>query len=121
MAGVLSRLGRFSYRQRWLIVALWLLALAGTVLLAVRSEGPVNTRATMPGIESQEAFDLIADRFPGAAADGASATIVFVAPRGEALTSLENAEAVEAALAALGSGPQVARVGPCRRRPSGCP
>jgi RND superfamily putative drug exporter len=66
----------------------------------------------MPGIESQEAFDLIADRFPGAAADGASATVVFVAPPGEALTSPENAEAVEAALAALGSGPQVARVVP---------
>jgi RND superfamily putative drug exporter len=112
MAGILSRLGRFSFRQRWLVVALWLLALAGTVLLAVKSEGPVNTRATMPGIESQEAFDLIADRFPGAAADGASATIVFVAPPGEALTSPENAEAVEAALVGLGSGPQVARVVP---------
>ncbi len=112
MSGVLSKLGRFSYRQRWLTVALWLLALAGTVLLAVKSEGPVNTRATMPGIESQEAFDLIADRFPGAAADGASATIVFVARPGEALTSPENAQAVEAALAALGSGPQVARVVP---------
>jgi putative drug exporter of the RND superfamily len=112
MAGVLSKLGRFSYRQRWLVVALWLLALAGTVLLAVTSQGPVSTRATMPGIESQEAFDLIADRFPGAAADGASATIVFVAPPGQALTSPPNAEAVEAALAALGTGPQVARVVP---------
>ncbi|WP_212988104.1 MMPL family transporter [Actinoplanes auranticolor] len=109
---MLSRLGRFSYRRRWLVVALWLLALGGAVLLAVKSEGPVNTRATMPGIESQQAFDLIADRFPGAAADGASATIVFVAPPGQALTSAENAKAVDAALASISGGPQVARVVP---------
>ncbi|WP_433728536.1 MMPL family transporter [Actinoplanes sp. CA-051413] len=107
---MLSRLGRFSYRRRWLVVAVWLLALSGMVLLAVKSEGPVNTRATMPGIESQQAFDLIAERFPGAAADGASATLVFVAPPGQALTSAENAKAIDAALATISGGPQVARV-----------
>ncbi|MGW4945350.1 MMPL family transporter [Actinoplanes sp. NPDC004185] len=109
---MLSRLGRFSYRRRWLVVAVWLLALSGVVLLAVKSEGPVSTRATMPGIESQQAFDLIAERFPGAAADGASATLVFVAPPGQALTSAENAEVINTALAAVSGGPQVARVVP---------
>ncbi|WP_285681864.1 MMPL family transporter [Actinoplanes sp. NBRC 103695] len=109
---MLSRLGRFSYRRRWLVVAVWLLALGGAVLLATGSEGPVNTRATMPGIESQQAFDLIAERFPGAAADGASATIVFVAPPGEALTSAANARAVDAALASVAGGTQVSRVVP---------
>ncbi|GID32531.1 membrane protein [Paractinoplanes brasiliensis] len=93
-------------------MAVWLLALGGTVLLAVKSEGPVNTRATMPGIESQQAFDLIAERFPGAAADGASATIVFVAPPGRALTSAEQTRSVEAALAPIEGGPQVSRVVP---------
>jgi putative drug exporter of the RND superfamily len=112
MAGMLGRLGRFSYRRRWLVVALWLFALGGVVLLAVRSEGPVSTRATMPGIESQRAFDLIAERFPGAAADGATATIVFVAPNGQALTSAENVKAIEAALAPVSGGPQVSRVVP---------
>ena len=112
MAGMLSRLGRFSYRRRWLVVGLWLLALAGAVLLAGESPGPVKTRATMPGIESQQAFDLIADRFPGAAADGASATIVFVAPPGQALTSAPHARTIEAALASVSGAPQVARVVP---------
>src|SRR5690349_14768500 len=100
MAGMLGRLGRFSYRRRWSVVAVWLLALSGAVLLAVKSEGPVNTRATMPGIESQQAFDLIAERFPGAAADGASATLVFVAPPGQALTSAANKKVIDTALAA---------------------
>jgi RND superfamily putative drug exporter len=112
MAGMLSRLGRLCFRRRWLVVAVWLLALGGTVLVAVQSDGPVNTRATMPGIESQQAFDLISERFPGAAADSASATIVFVAPHGQALTSVENAKAVDAALESLSDGPQVARVVP---------
>lgn len=70
MASMLNRLGRFSYRRRWLVVAVWLLALGGAVMLAVASDGPVNTRATIPGIESQQAFDLIEERFPGAATDG---------------------------------------------------
>ncbi|WP_432493224.1 MMPL family transporter [Kineococcus auxinigenes] len=112
MAGMLSRLGRLSYRRRWSVLTVWLLALSGAVLLAVESDGPVDTRPTMPGIESQQAFDLLAERFPGAAADAASATIVFVAPRGRELTSIENAEAVDAALAALSRGPQVLRVVP---------
>ncbi|MEU8234640.1 MMPL family transporter [Actinoplanes sp. NPDC048967] len=109
---MLGRLGRFSYRRRWSVVAVWLLALSGAVLLAVKSEGPVNTRATMPGIESQQAFDLIAERFPGAAADGASATLVFVAPPGQALTSAANKKVIDTALAAVSGGPQVARVVP---------
>jgi RND superfamily putative drug exporter len=109
---MLSRLGRFSYRRRWLVVAVWLLALAGAVTLAVTSEGPVNTRATIPGIESQQAFDLIEERFPDAGTDGASATLVFVAPEGEDLASAENALAVEESLAFVADGDQVSRVVP---------
>ena len=112
MAGLLNRLGRFSFRRRWLIVAVWLLALGGTVLLAVGSQGPVSTRPTMPGIESQQAFDLIEQRFPGAAADGASATIVFVAPPGRSVTNAENRQIIETALASVSAGPQVSRVVP---------
>ncbi|MCP2286740.1 putative drug exporter of the RND superfamily [Promicromonospora umidemergens] len=112
MAGMLSRLGRFSYRRRWLVVVTWLLALGGAVTFAVTSEGPVNTRATIPGIESQQAFDLIEERFPDAATDGASATIVFVAPAGEDLASAENAQVVDETLASLADNPQVLRVTP---------
>ncbi|BET45300.1 MMPL family transporter [Kitasatospora aureofaciens] len=63
---------------------------------------------SMPGIESQEAFDLMEERFPGAAADGATARVVFVSPNGEKVTATENKKAVEAAIAELGDGTQVA-------------
>lgn len=65
---------------------------------------------SMPGIESQEAFDLMEERFPGAAADGATARVVFVSSNGEKVTASENKEAVEAAIAELGDGAQVASI-----------
>jgi RND superfamily putative drug exporter len=37
----------------------------------------------MPGIESQKAYDLMQERFPSAAADGATARVVFVASDGQ--------------------------------------
>jgi RND superfamily putative drug exporter len=112
MAGLLGRLGRFSFRRRRLIVAVWLLALGGAVLFAVTSEGPVSTKPTMPGIESQQAFDLIEERFPGSNADGASATIVFVAPPGGSVAAEENRRIIETALAPVAGGRQVARIVP---------
>ncbi|WP_222193045.1 MMPL family transporter [Modestobacter italicus] len=112
MAGLLDRLGRFSFRRRWSVAVLWLLVLAGAVTAAVTSEGPVNTRATIPGIESQDAFDLLAERFPDTPSDSASATLVFVAPDGGPLEAPENRAAVEAALATAAESPQVSRVVP---------
>jgi RND superfamily putative drug exporter len=62
----------------------------------------------MPGIESQKAFDLMEQRFPGATADGATARVVFVAPSGEKVTAAENKQAIEDAVAELADGAQVA-------------
>jgi len=112
MAALLDRLGRLAFRQRWWTASLWVLVLAGAVTAAVTSEGPVKTRATIPGIESQEAFDLLAERFPDTAVDSASATLVFVAPGGGSLEAPANRAAVEAALATAADSPQVSRVVP---------
>ncbi|WP_166520908.1 MMPL family transporter [Modestobacter roseus] len=91
---------------------IWLLVLAGAVTAAVTSEGPVNTRATIPGIESQDAFDLLAERFPDTPSDSASATLVFVAPDGGQLETPANQAAIEAVLATAAESPQVSRVVP---------
>nr|WP_260860011.1 MMPL family transporter [Streptomyces cupreus] len=74
----------------------------------MKAPGAADEEFSMPGIESQKAFDLLEERFPGTTADGATARVVFVAPGGEKVTATENKEAVEAAVAELGDGSQVA-------------
>ncbi|MFF5258070.1 MMPL family transporter [Actinomadura viridis] len=84
MATLLYRLGRFSYRRRGRIVALWLLVLALLGGAAAAFSGPSTDKFTMPGTESQRALDSLAKEFPQAS--GATGTIVIAAPQGRKLT-----------------------------------
>ncbi|MEU9731088.1 MMPL family transporter [Streptomyces sp. NPDC048002] len=108
MATFLYRLGRLAHRRRWYAVLVWAAVLAAVGLGAARSPGAADEEFSMPGVESQQAFDLLEERFPGTAADGATARVVFVAPGGEKVTAAENRAAVEAAVTELGDGAQVA-------------
>ncbi|WP_037887336.1 MMPL family transporter [Streptomyces viridochromogenes] len=110
MADFLYRVGRLAFRRRWYVALVWAAVLAAVGLGALRSPGASDEGFSMPGIESQKAFDLMEERFPGATADGATARIVFVAPAGEKVTAAENRKAVEDAVAELGQGSQVASV-----------
>jgi RND superfamily putative drug exporter len=110
MASYLYRLGRFSFRRRRLILALWLAALAMLGVGAATLSGPTSDEFSIPGTEAQEALDLLGQRFPGAGADGAQARVVFAAPAGEKLTDGANREAVARTVAALKTGGQVANV-----------
>ncbi|MEU5938812.1 MMPL family transporter [Micromonospora sp. NPDC047548] len=78
MATLLYRLGRASLRRRRLVVAVWLVVLVGLGLAAATLRGPTASNFTMPGTESQQALDLLAERFP--AASGATGTIAVKAP-----------------------------------------
>ncbi|MEV7222927.1 MMPL family transporter [Streptomyces sp. NPDC093681] len=108
MAAFLYRMGRLAFRRRWTVALVWAAVLAAVGLAGMTAPEAEEEPFSMPGIESQEAFELMEDRFPGAAADGATARVVFVAPNGEKVTATENKEAVEAAIAELGDGTQVA-------------
>ncbi|WP_369032155.1 MMPL family transporter [Streptomyces adonidis] len=110
MATFLYRLGRLAFRRRGYVVLAWLAVLTAVGLGALRAPGAADEEFSMPGIESQKAFDLMGERFPGAAADGATARVVFVAPDGQKVTATENRKAVEEAVDALGDGTQVAGV-----------
>ena len=68
--------------------------LRGVGFAAAAASGPINSPLTVPGTESQRAFDLIEQRFPGSAADGATARVLFQAPAGQRLTTSANAAAV---------------------------
>ncbi|MFC7713799.1 hypothetical protein [Nonomuraea recticatena] len=80
MASVLYRLGRFSFRRRGRVLAVWLLALALLGGAAAAFMGPTSDNFTMPGTESQRALDSLREKFPQAG--GATGTIVMAAPEG---------------------------------------
>ncbi|SNT61934.1 putative drug exporter of the RND superfamily [Actinomadura meyerae] len=108
MARFLYRVGRWAFRRRRLVGFLWLgmLVLAGVaaaVAPAAQDEG-----LSMPGTESQKAFDLLDERFPQSNSQGAEARLVFQAPDGQRVTATENRAAVENAIASLDEGGQVA-------------
>ncbi|NNN37035.1 MMPL family transporter [Streptomyces sp. S3(2020)] len=108
MATLLFHLGRASFRFRWFVVLLWVAVLGAAGFAASKAPTPADEGFTMPGIESQKAFDLMEERFPGAAADGASARIVFIAPRGEKVTAAGNKAVVERLVHSAADGSQVA-------------
>ncbi|GAA4556586.1 MMPL family transporter [Streptomyces collinus] len=108
VATFLYRLGRLAFRRRWYVALVWAAVLAAVGLGALKAPGAVDEEFSMPGIESQKAFDLMEQRFPGATADSATARVVFIAPGGEKVTAAGNKKAVEKAVAGLGDGTQVA-------------
>ncbi|WP_369178565.1 MMPL family transporter [Streptomyces mutabilis] len=110
MATFLYKLGRLAFRRRHFVALIWvaLLTLAG---VGAASAPPAGTTSfSIPGTEAQKAFDLLEERFPGAAADGATARVVFKAPDGEKMTDPDNKAAVEKTVADLDDGSEVASV-----------
>ncbi|WP_043679468.1 MMPL family transporter [Streptomyces xylophagus] len=108
MATVLYRLGRLAFRRRWYVTILWVVILVALGFASTKAaEAPATTFST-PGVESQRAFDLIQQRFPGAQADGAVARVVFVAPDGQKITTGKDRAAVVRLVDEVSGGPQVA-------------
>ncbi|MET8686146.1 MMPL family transporter [Streptomyces sp. NPDC004732] len=111
MATFLHRIGRAAFARRRLVVLLWVLVLGATGAAAASSSGPQDTAVTLPGTEAQRANDLLAEKFPAASADGASARVVVRAPAGEKISSAANRQALEDTLTgAKESSPRVAQV-----------
>jgi len=109
MAWHLFRLGRWSFHHRRLVAGFWLVVLVALGAGAATLSGQTSDEFKLSGIESTEAFDLIEQRVPSAAPDGATARIVFEAPEGSSLADPAQQQAVQASLAELDS-PDVASV-----------
>ncbi|GAA3177409.1 MMPL family transporter [Blastococcus jejuensis] len=105
MSSFLARLGRASYRRRGLVSVAWLAVLGVVVALLVVLGGAFDDRFTIPGSESQDALDQLAELSPGAA--GAGAQIVFVAPDGATVTDPAVAGVIEQVVAEAQQAPQV--------------
>ena len=77
---MLENLARWSYRRRRSMVVIWIVALVGFIALGSAFGGDYKEDFSLPGAESQEALDLLRERFPAFAGDTAS--IVFEAEAG---------------------------------------
>ncbi|MET8448754.1 MMPL family transporter [Streptomyces sp. NPDC005209] len=110
MATFLYKLGRLAFRRRHFVALIWvaLLTLAGVGAASAPAAG--NSSFSVPGTESQKAFDLLEQRFPGTTADGATARVVFKAPSGEKMTAAANKKIVKKTVAELKDGSEVALV-----------
>ncbi|WP_030376793.1 MULTISPECIES: MMPL family transporter [unclassified Streptomyces] len=108
MATFLYRIGRWAFRRRRRVAVLWLAALVLAIGAAATAPAGEDEDLAMPGTESQQAFDLLDERFPDANAQGAEARLVFRAPDGQRITATENKAAVEEALGSLDGGKQIA-------------
>ncbi|SNQ48828.1 Membrane protein YdfJ [Frankia canadensis] len=110
MAVFLYRVGRWAFRRRRLVSALWLATLVLAGIWAALAPSAADDGLALPGTESQKAFDLLAERFPESNAQSADARLVFKAPDGQLVTAPSYRQAVEGALGDLSRGGQVASV-----------
>ncbi len=112
MATYLARLGRTSFRHRWVVVAVWLvvLVLAGAAALSFR--GATSDQFTIPGTEAQQALDVLDERLPAAAE--ASADVVFAPPAGQTVRDPSVQQSIGRVLTALGQVPGTTVVDPSR-------
>jgi putative drug exporter of the RND superfamily len=77
---MLQRVARWCYHRRWTTVGLWVAALVLFGALGSSIGGEYSQDFSLPGTDSQRAYDLLKDKFPQAAGD--SADVVFKADAG---------------------------------------
>ncbi|MFJ4227014.1 MMPL family transporter [Paenarthrobacter nicotinovorans] len=103
MASFLYRLGKFSYRRRWLVISIWLAVLVAVGGSAAAFHGTMSNNFTIPGTETQRMADKLKEALPDAS--GGSASVVFDA--GDSGFDQAKKDAVGAALEKLKSIPDV--------------
>ena len=108
MSSLLYRLGRACAEHAAVVVAAWVLALAGAAGGALLVGEGIDDVFRIPGTESQEAFDQLARVFPEVA--GAPAQVVVVAEPGGDVGTPATRQAVAAMRAEVEALPQVASV-----------
>lgn len=110
MATFLYRLGRGAFRRRGLVALLWVALLFAAGFGAASAAAPTSGSFSIPGSEAQKAFDLLDERFPGMAADGATARIVIKAPEGAKVTDPGPKAEVQKIVSSLKTGPGAAEI-----------
>jgi RND superfamily putative drug exporter len=110
VAVFLHRLGRWAFHRRKTVLFAWIIALVAFGGLAGAFAKDADAQLTIPGVESVNALETLQERFPGGAAGGATARVVFAAPDGSAVTDPGFTAAITEALAEAADADQVAAV-----------
>ncbi|MFV8129696.1 MMPL family transporter [Streptomyces syringium] len=76
----MTSLARWCLRRRFVVIVLWLVALAGTTAAATLTGSAYSNDYTVPGTEASRATALLEKAFPGQGGD--SATLVWHTDRG---------------------------------------
>ncbi|MFJ9706227.1 MMPL family transporter [Streptomyces sp. NPDC101234] len=97
-----------AVRRRGRVIAAWILLLTAVGALGITVHGKVASDFTVPGIESQQAQDLLEKKFPDAA--GGVIRVVYAAPEDSALTKTASRTAIEQGLVKAAGIPGVVQV-----------
>jgi len=98
VAWYLYKLGRWSFRNRFKVIAAWVALLILGGVGAATLSGDTNDKFELGDTESSQAFDLIKERTPDVSTDGATARLVVQAADGKTLTDADSQAAIAAAL-----------------------
>jgi RND superfamily putative drug exporter len=116
MGPFLYRLGRLAVRRRWRFTLAWVAIAVAIFGFAQTRGGDTVDSFDVPGVEAQQALDVLEERFPSEA--GTSAQLVFAVESGT-LADAEAVAEVDAAVAEVAAQPGVGRVGTLQRSPDG--
>ena len=100
MATWLYRIGEAAARRAWAVILAWALIIAGVAGAYTAFHGKLSNTFTMPGTQTQQLSDELAQRFPSA--NRGSGQIILTTGDGTALTE-EQKQAFSTALSALPS------------------
>lgn len=104
MALWLYRLGRFSARRAWLVIAAWAVIMGLVGGAAVLFMGPMSNNFQIPGTETQQMADKLQQELPEAS--GGSGSVVFTSTDQREFTP-DQKEAITAALESVTTVPSV--------------
>jgi RND superfamily putative drug exporter len=88
MATLLYKIGRFAARRHVLVVIGWIVLLGLTIGGAQLLGGTLASSFEIPGTQSQNALDMLQQRFPQAS--GAAPKVIYVAPAGQNVSAFES-------------------------------
>src|SRR5206468_2553653 len=103
----MQALARWCFKQRWTVVALWLVALFGVRAVAIATGTDYNDNFQPPGTESASVQQMLSAAAPNAAGD--TSRIVFSVKTGS-LSDTDERSRVEATLSSVAHLPHVTGV-----------